>query len=167
MSKYKKTLVLDSSYIPRSVISTERAFVISYKGNAEIISEYPESFKLVNPELDIAKPSIIRIFKYVNVPFTKVALSRENIYKRDNYECIYCGADNKKNLTIDHVIPKSKGGKDSWDNLVTSCKKCNGEKSDLTLEEFGKVIPKPIRPHYLMLMKKVDYLPDEWKKYLF
>lgn len=167
MSKYKKTLVLDSSYIPRSVINTERAFVISYKGNAEVISEHPESFKLVNPELDIPKPSIIRIFKHVNVPFTKVALSRENIYKRDNYVCVYCGSDNKKNLTLDHVIPKSKGGKDSWDNLVTSCKKCNSEKSDLTLVEFGKLIPKPIRPHYLMLMKKVDYLPEEWKVYLF
>jgi hypothetical protein len=67
MSKYGKCLVLDSSYIPRSVISTERAFVISYKGNADVIHEHPESFKLINPELDIKKPSIIRVFKYVIV----------------------------------------------------------------------------------------------------
>lgn len=167
MSKYRKTLVLDSSYIPRSVISTERAFVISYKGNAEVISEYPESFKLVNPNLDIGKPSIIRVFKYVNVPFQKVPLSRENIYKRDNYECVYCGNSDKRNLTLDHVVPKAKGGKDTWNNLVTACKRCNGEKADLTLEEYGKEIPKPIRPHYIMLMKKIDYIPEEWKAYLF
>lgn len=167
MSKYKKTLVLDSSYLPRSIITTERAFVISYKGNAEIVYEHPESFKLVNPNLDILKPSVIRVYKYINVPFQKVPLSRLNIYKRDNYECVYCGNTDKRTLTLDHVIPKSKGGKDSWENLVTACKKCNLEKSDLTIEEFGKEIPKPIRPHYIMLLNKVDYLPDEWKKFFF
>jgi CRISPR/Cas system Type II protein with McrA/HNH and RuvC-like nuclease domain len=166
-NKYRKTLVLDSGYIPRSVISSERAFVISYKGNAEIVEEHPESFKLVNPNLDIPKPSIIRVYKYINVPFQKVALTRENIYKRDNYECVYCGQSDKRTLTLDHVIPKSKGGKDVWENLVTACKKCNLEKADLTLEEYGKTIPKPFRPHYLMLLKKVDYLPDGWRKYFF
>ena len=169
MSKYRKTLVLDSSYIPRSVISTERAFVISYKGNAEVISEHPESFKLVNPELDIAKPSIIRVFKYINVPYSKVALSRDNVFKRDNYECVYCGCSNKRKLTLDHLIPKAKGGKDTWENLVTACWRCNNEKADLTLEEWGRSADEiqPYRPHHLMLMKQLDYIPKEWKPFLF
>jgi 5-methylcytosine-specific restriction endonuclease McrA len=167
MSKYNKCLVLDSSYIPRSIISTERAFVISYKGNADIVKAHPESFKLINPTLDIKKPSIIRVFKYVNKQITKVPLSRENVFKRDGYCCVYCGDDHKKTLTLDHVIPQSKGGKDSWENLVTACKKCNLQKSDLTLKEFGKEIPQPRRPHYLMLMKQVTYIPKEWKDYLF
>ena len=167
MSKYQKTLVLDSSFMARSIISTERAFVISYKGNADVINEHPESFKLVNPELDIKKPSIIRVYKYVNQIIQKVPLSRENVYRRDNFECVYCGDNNRKTLTLDHVIPQSKGGKDSWDNLVTACRRCNGEKSNLTLEEYGKEIPEPKRPHYLMLMRSMTYIPKEWETFLF
>jgi len=167
MSKYSKCLVIDSSYVARSVITTERAYVISYKGNADIIATHPESFKVVNPNLDIPKPSIIRVFTYVNVDFRRVPLSRENVYRRDNYQCVYCGDDNRKTLTLDHVVPQSKGGKNSWNNLVTACKKCNNEKSDLTLEEYGKEIPQPRRPHYLMLMKQLPYIPREWRNYLF
>lgn len=166
MKKYEKTLVVDSSYIARSIISTERAFVISYKGNADIIAEYPETFGLVNPKLEIFKPSIIRVFNYVKLNFQKVPLTRDNVFKRDDYECVYCGASNKKDLTLDHVIPQSKGGPNTWDNLVTACKSCNNEKSDLTLKEYGKQIPKPQRPHYLMLLKKVHHIPEEWKPYL-
>ena len=164
--KYEKTLVIDSSYIARSIISTERAFVISYKGNADIISEYPETFGVVNPNLEINKPSIIRVFTYVNMAFQKVPLTRENIFKRDNYQCVYCDSINRKNLTLDHVVPQSKGGPNTWDNLVTACKRCNNEKAALTLEEYGKEIPKPQRPHYLMLLKKTTYIPEEWKPYL-
>lgn len=165
--KHKKTLVIDSSYMPRSIISAERAFVISYKGNAEVISEHDESFKLVNPLLDIRKPSIIKVHKYVNTKFHKVPFSRENVYKRDNYECVYCGCDNFKTLTLDHVIPQSKGGQNTFENVVTACRKCNGEKSDLSLEEWGKELPEPKRPHYLMLLKGVDHIPSSWEKFLF
>ena len=163
--KQKKTLVIDSSYMPRSIIDSCRAFVISYKGNAEVIHEHNESFGLVNPLLDIKKPSIIKVNKYVNTRFQKVLFSRENVFKRDNYECVYCGCNNHKTLTLDHVHPKSKGGQNTFENVVTACKKCNGEKADLTLEEYGKEIPQPKRPHFLMLMKGVDNIPTEWKKY--
>ena len=153
--------------MPRSIINTERAFVITYKGNASVVAEHPESFSLINPELDIKKPSIIRVYKYVNQIIQKVPLSRENVYRRDNFECVYCGDNNRKTLTLDHVIPQSKGGKDSWDNLVTACRRCNGEKSNLTLEEYGKEIPEPKRPHYLMLMRSMTYIPKEWETFLF
>lgn len=164
---YSKCLVVDTSYMPRSIITTERAFVISMKGNADVISNHPISFGLVNPKLKIFKPSIIKVRSYVNVPYHKVALTRENIYKRDNYECVYCGANERKNLTLDHVIPQSKGGPNTWENLVTACKSCNGQKADLTLEEYGKIIPEPKRPHSLMLLKKAKYIPEEWEDYLF
>ena len=166
MENYKKTLVVDSAYIARSVIATERAFVITYKGNAEVVAEYEETFGVVNSDLTIYKPSIIRVPSFIKIEFQKVPLTRQNIYKRDNYECVYCGEGDKKKLTLDHVIPQSKGGPNRWDNLVTACKKCNGEKSDLTVEEYGKPIPKPQRPHYLMLLKKVHHIPEEWKPYL-
>ena len=167
MSKYQKALVVDASFIARSVISTERAFVISYKGNAEVIAEHPETFNLINPDLTIHKPSIIRVAKYVKQNIQKVPLTRENIYRRDNYECVYCGSSNQKTLTLDHVIPQSKGGKDSWSNLVTACRPCNHEKADLTLEEYGKEIPEPKRPHYLMLMRSMTHIPKEWETFLF
>jgi 5-methylcytosine-specific restriction endonuclease McrA len=167
MEKYSKTLVLDSSDMPRSITSSQRAFVIVYKGNATVIENYDGLFKVCNPLIKIYKPSIIRVPKYVNVRHHKVPLTRENIIKRDNYECVYCGDNNARLLTIDHVIPQSKGGTNSWDNLVAACKKCNGEKADLSLTEFGKDIQMPKRPHYLMLLKALNYIPDEWKKYLF
>lgn len=165
--QYEKTLIVDSSFMARSIISAYRAFVISYKGNAEIIAEHPESFKVVNPELDIKRPSIIRVYKYVKQDFQKVPLTRENVYRRDGYECVYCGEDDSRTFTLDHVVPQSKGGKDSWDNLVTACRKCNLEKADLTLEEYGKDIPQPRRPHHLMLLKNLHYIPREWEKFLF
>lgn len=167
MSNTNKCLLVDNSYTARSIISTERAFVIFYKGNAEIVANHDETFGLVNPDLDIYKPSIIRVSTYINVD-TEVSLNRENIYKRDNFECVYCGNSNRKLLTLDHVIPQSKGGPNTWDNLVTACKPCNGEKADLSLAEYGKPIPQPKRPHYLMLMKKVEYdIPEEWKDFLY
>ena len=166
MNKYQKTLVVDSSFMARSIISTERAFVICYKGNAEVIADHPVTFGLVNPELLINKPSIIRVYKYVKQHISKVPLTRENVYRRDNFECVYCGASNLKLLTLDHVIPRSKGGPNSWDNLVTACKFCNSEKADLTLEEYGKEIVEPKRPHYFMLMKQLTHIPVEWEKFL-
>lgn len=168
MDKYAKTLVLDSSYMPRSVISTLRAFTVVYKGNASVVEEYDCNFKLYNPELIIPKPAVIRVPKYVYSAHHNVPLTRENVLKRDGYACVYCGYDdNIRNLTMDHVIPKSKGGPNSWDNLVTACKHCNSEKGDLSLEEYGKEIPVSMRPHHLMLLKSLRYIPDEWRQYIF
>lgn len=164
---YNRSLVIDSNYMARSIISSARAFVITYKGNAEVIFEHPVTFNLGDSDIEIFKPSIIRVFNYIDVPFTKVALTRENIYKRDNYTCVYCGDADKKQLTLDHVIPKSKGGPNSWNNLVTACKRCNNEKSDLSLEEYGRDIPEPKRPHHLMLMKQIQNIPEEWENFLF
>ncbi len=167
MKKYSQCLVLDTSYMPRSVISTERGFVIHFKNNAEVLHNHPVYFQTVNKSLAYPKPSIIRVFRYVRQEYTKVPLTRTNVYKRDQFTCVYCGNTNKAELTLDHVVPKSKGGKDSWNNLVTACKKCNGEKADLTLEEWGKENPQPKRPHFLMLLKNINYIPEEWKAYLF
>lgn len=165
MSKLK-TLVLDSSYMARSIITPERAFVIKYKGNADVIADHNETFGLVKTDIIINKPSIIRVYKYINHGHN-VPLNRRNIFRRDEWKCVYCGNGNKSELTLDHVMPQSKGGRDTWTNLVTACKKCNGEKRDLTLEEFDRGYPNPYRPHYLMLMRKVKEIPEEWKPYLF
>ena len=165
-NKYTKALVIDTSHTARSIITTERAFVIKYKGNAEVVAEHPVPFGLVNKELKIMKPSIIKVSSYVDIDFHKVPLTRENVFKRDDYKCVYCGMGERRFLTLDHVHPKSKGGKDTWTNLVTACLGCNQEKDNLTIEEWGKDHPHPKRPHYLMLLRKTDFIPDEWKQYL-
>ncbi len=162
-----KCLVIDHAYFPRSVISTERAFVIVYKGNAEVIHNHETYFGTVNKSIAYPKPSVIRVYKKLKMEYTKVPLTRKNIYKRDSYTCVYCGDGDKGTLTLDHVIPRAKGGKDTWDNLVTSCSKCNSEKADLDIKEWGRPHPNPKRPHYLMLMKTLDYIPEDWKIYLF
>lgn len=165
--KDSKCLVVDASYLPRSIISTERAFVIVYKGNAEVVSAHPTYFKTVHKELAYPKPSIIRVFRNIKMEYTKTPLNRQNVYRRDNHTCVYCGNKDQGKLTLDHVVPRSKGGKDTWDNLVTSCYDCNQEKADLTIEEWGREHPKPRRPHHLMLMKTIKYIPKEWEPYLF
>lgn len=168
--KDSKCLVVDVSYMPRSIITTERAFVIFYKGNAEVVAEHPTYFKTVatqRGEKGYPKPSIIRVPRRIEMDYRKTPLTRNNIYKRDNYECVYCGENKRKQLTLDHVIPRSKGGKDSWENLVTACYNCNQEKANLTITEWGREDPKPRRPHNLLLMKSVNYIPDEWRPYLF
>lgn len=164
---YGKTLVVDSTYMPRSIISSLRAFDIHYKGNCEILYNHPEEIGTVNKNIKYYKPSIIRVFKYVKVNFHKAKLSRENVFIRDGYECVYCGESNRKLLTLDHVHPQSLGGKDTWENLVTACKSCNCQKDNFTIAELGIKHPNPKRPHYLMLLKKLSYIPKEWEDYLF
>jgi len=163
---FKKTLVLDSSYIPRSIIPSSRAFVIVYKGNAEVVENHPIHFKLVDEDLKINKPSIIRVPKYIKTDHQKVPLTKLNVMRRDGYACVYCGSNMKKNLTIDHVIPQSKGGGNKWNNLVTACKSCNNKKASLDLEEFGVKIEIPRKPHYLMLLRQLNYIYEAWKPYL-
>lgn len=180
-NKFSQTLLLDSSFMPKDVVDSKRAFAIWYKyankdrsdhdfekkGNCEILHNHPAKFGLVKKEIEIFKPSVIRVKSYIPISYSKVPLTRINIFKRDNWTCIYCGDTRKNRMTVDHIIPQSKGGPNTWENMITACKKCNHEKSDLDLEEYGKEIIIPHRPHALMLLKKVKYIPYVWKKYLF
>ena len=152
--------------MPTKIIDSDRAYIVSLKGNADIIHTHPETFGLVNPELEVFRPSVIRTKKYFNGHFNSVKYSRDLVFKRDDYTCAYCGKRDRKDCTIDHVMPQSKGGKDSFENCVTSCKKCNQEKDDLTIKEWGREHPNPKRPHYLLLLNNLGTIPDEWKKYL-
>jgi 5-methylcytosine-specific restriction endonuclease McrA len=111
-------------------------------------------------------PSVIRLNRYVNAPYKGVNLTRQNIFKRDNFECQYCGK--KRELTIDHVIPRSKGGKDTWLNLVTACKKCNAKKGEQSPEGAGMpLVIKPTKPSYAIFLR--DHVSDksgEWDLFL-
>ncbi len=104
----------------------------------------------------------------MRVHYKRVMLSRKNILRRDNHKCQYCGRSDLP-LTIDHVIPKSKGGQDTWENLVAACIKCNNKKGDRTFEEANmQLIRKPFRPSHIMFLKNfVGQVDERWKPYLY
>lgn len=183
-----KILVLNGDYTPISVTTFKRAFKLAFKGKAEVLSHQKDLDVKVNLDdeyylqlLDqcptllassggFKRPTIIRLLKRVTVPYRKVPLSRQNIYRRDGNACVYCGENNVKKLTLDHVIPKSKGGPNTWMNLVTCCGKCNVEKGDTYMEEMGyTMLVKPYRPSYLQFINRISGadVREEWKKYLF
>jgi 5-methylcytosine-specific restriction endonuclease McrA len=113
-------------------------------------------------------PSIIRLSRFVRVPFKKVVLTRKNILRRDNFRCTYCGRGDLT-LTIDHLVPKARGGDDSWENLVSACTRCNNKKGDRTPHEAGmKLSIKPFKPSHIMFLKNVvGRIDEKWKPYLY
>jgi 5-methylcytosine-specific restriction endonuclease McrA len=163
-----KTLLLNSDYCAIAVCDVYDAFIMLYQDKVEVI-EWNAKVKIrsVSREWDV--PSIIRLKKYVNVNRRKVALNKRNIFIRDKYECVYCGS--KHNLTLDHIIPKSRGGKDSWDNLVTCCSNCNSKKGDKPLDKSGLKLRKRVyEPAYLrwfsLQQNEIDDNDSTWNTYL-
>jgi CRISPR/Cas system Type II protein with McrA/HNH and RuvC-like nuclease domain len=124
-------LVLNADFTPINTTTLLRGFVLVTKGKAEILKggEKP----ILTSVGEFVRPLIIRLLSYVNFRPVKSRVSRHKIYKRDNHECVYCGT--KQDLSIDHVIPRSRGGDNSWGNLVSCCKKCNSKKGNRTPEE--------------------------------
>ncbi len=113
-------------------------------------------------------PSVIRLKRYISVPYQNIILTRRNILKRDGHKCAYCGRGDLP-FTIDHIVPKSKGGEDTWENLVTACLPCNNKKGNRIPEEASmKLRIKPYKPnHILFLLNSVNHIDNAWKPYLF
>lgn len=126
-----QVLVLNYDYTPLNVTSVKRGFVLVDKGKAEIVKS--DESPIVSGFKTYVRPVIIRLLKYIKHYTRMLRANRNRIYKRDGHTCVYCGST--RNLTLDHVIPKSRGGKNEWTNLVTSCQKCNLKKADRTPEE--------------------------------
>jgi hypothetical protein len=131
-----KVLVLNSDYSPLNVTSIYRGFNLVISGKAEILKSSDKP--ILAGEKTYIKPLIIRLFYYIKYRSRTLKINRERILKRDSYECVYCGKN--ENLTIDHIIPKSRGGKNTWTNLVTCCSKCNAFKNDRTPEEANMIL---------------------------
>ena len=158
-------MVLNQDYSPLTVCSAERAFLLIYADKAERVHDDPElTLRTVSSEFKM--PSVIRLQKYIYVPFKSVLLSRQNVFKRDRQKCQYCGST--KDLTLDHVHPRSKNGKSTWNNLVTACKHCNSKKGDGLPEEAGlRLKQQPYRPSYtLFLQEHSGAVYEEWRPYL-
>jgi 5-methylcytosine-specific restriction endonuclease McrA len=159
-------LVLNQDYGAMTICSVRRAFVLVLLQKAELVHAR-EDIMLRSPSSEYPWPSIIRLKRYVRFPYRKVMLSRPNIHRRDGHRCQYCGCRDR--LTIDHIIPKSRGGRDTWDNLVSACIPCNNKKGDRTPDEAAMPLRrKPYRPSHVMFIRDyVGTLDEGWKPYLF
>jgi 5-methylcytosine-specific restriction endonuclease McrA len=133
---------------------------------AELVEAHPGR-ALRSSTARLPWPSVVRLKGYVRVPYRRVLLTRRNLLRRDGHACQYCGATDR--LTMDHVVPKSRGGPDTWENLVAACVPCNNRKGSRTPDEAGMALRRrPFRPSHVMYMR--DFLgatEDAWKPYLF
>lgn len=145
-------LVLNSSFEPLQFTNWRRAVVLLMKNKAKALSG-----------------RVIRLVNYIKLPYAKISQnkpSRSMIYKRDGHKCQYCGST--KNLTIDHILPRSRGGQDTWENLVVACLHCNTKKGDKLLEETNLVLNTiPVKPFNKMLFSLDRSDVPEWKEYCF
>ncbi|TAE75363.1 MAG: HNH endonuclease [Bacteroidetes bacterium] len=161
----KKVLILNQDYRALTICSVEKAFILVYLNKAELVAEVP-GLRINTITSYFAMPSIIRLFRYVNLPYKGVVLTRQNIFKRDGGKCQYCGTTH--DLTLDHVLPRSRGGKSSWENLATACKPCNSRKGDRTPQEAKMSLTRqPFKPTFLMFLRDYSGMLDEnWRPYL-
>ncbi|HMV27248.1 MAG TPA: HNH endonuclease [bacterium] len=160
-------LVLNQNYEPMTICHVKKAFVLVFLGKAEII-EIAEGRSIRSVSHEYPFPSIVRLMSFVYKKRKGIMLSRKNILKRDNYQCQYCGTRSDA-MTVDHILPKVRGGKDAWENLVTACITCNNKKGDRTPDEARMVLmTTPRRPHPLSFIQgHASGHYDNWKQYLF
>jgi 5-methylcytosine-specific restriction endonuclease McrA len=166
----KPVLVLNASFEPINICAARRALILILKGVAQ-----PEEFSstlLHSARLSLKLPSVIRLLEYRRIPHQTRALSRKNILMRDRYTCQYCLRTLPSGeLTLDHVLPRSRHGETTWENLVACCHPCNNRKGSRTPEEAGMKLFRPPRPFSLHtsrhLMRLLGRSDEKWRKYLF
>lgn len=161
----RNVLVLNQDYSPFTVCTVQRAFLLVFLSKAELLSDaINQSLRTVTTSYPM--PAVIRLHQYIHIPYRGVVLTRQNIFKRDEFKCQYCGSI--KDLTLDHVIPRSRGGKSTWKNLITACKFCNAKKGNFTPQEAGMYLSKlPYKPSYIIFLRDFSgMIRDEWKPYL-
>jgi 5-methylcytosine-specific restriction endonuclease McrA len=160
-----KVLVLNASYEPLNITSWRRAIVLLLKGKAE---QLEHNGKLICPDLPL--PTVIRLRHYVQVPYKDIPLTRRNVLERDRHTCQYCDYRGE-DLTLDHVVPRSRGGADTWENLVTACERCNVKKGNRTPKEASMTMrTQPRKPHSSLYFELVKHTRGEsnkeWVKYV-
>src|ERR1051325_9515936 len=166
----KPVLVLNASYEPINICGARRALVLVLKGIARTEEEHGLTLHAQGSR--IAMPSVIRLLEYRRIPHQTRALSRKNILLRDRNTCQYCATVlSASDLTLDHVVPRSRGGASTWENLVACCHDCNGRKGSRTpLEAHMKLMrePRAFSLHTSRhLMRMMGHSDDKWRKYLF
>jgi len=167
---HQPVLVLNASFEPINVCAARRAVVLVLKGVASLEERSQHQIHASRHQYPV--PSVIRLLEYRRIPLQTRALSRKNILMRDKYVCQYCHrTGSSSDLTLDHVIPRSRKGESSWENLVACCNPCNNRKGNRTPEEAGMKLLRPPKPFSLHtsrhLMRLLAHSDDQWRKYLF
>jgi 5-methylcytosine-specific restriction endonuclease McrA len=161
----QQVLVLNASYEPLNVCTVRRAHVLVFKGKAEVLEDLPRPLRSASDTF--RWPHVIRLVQYVRVPrAVKRKISRRALFARDGWRCQYCGSTGK--LTLDHVVPRSRGGDSVWENVVTSCAPCNLRKGNRLLDEAQMALTSPPRPPApaLFVTLSAPRIPDRWQPYL-
>lgn len=159
-------LVLNQNYEPLNVCNARRAFILLDRGKAEVIEHGHGA--LHSASLTFVLPSVIRMVYAIRRPRPQVRLTRREVFQRDRYMCQYCGRQGK-DMTLDHVLPRHRGGKHTWDNLVTACKTCNHRKAGRTPAEARmRLLTEPHRPHVSHYYVFYPYLNSRqgWRKFV-
>jgi len=159
-----RTLVLNAGYEPLAVVSFRRALVLVLAGKASVVAD--GGSPVVGGSVTLPRPSVILLARYVRAPHGRaVPVSRRGVLRRDNHRCAYCGAHA---TTVDHVLPRSRGGADSWENLVACCVRCNNAKGDRTPEEKGLTLR--VRPYVprgpAWVVRGADQRDPAWEAFL-
>jgi 5-methylcytosine-specific restriction endonuclease McrA len=162
-----QVLVLNASYEPLNVCTVRRAHVLVFKGKAEVLEEH--ELPLRSATDTFARPHVIRLVQYVRVPrAAQRKISRRALFARDEWSCVYCGTSGGR-LTLDHVVPRSRGGDSVWENVVTACAPCNLRKGDRLPEEASMTmrrLPRPPAPVLFIRLAAPSGLPISWRPYL-
>ncbi|WP_228823476.1 HNH endonuclease [Nocardia blacklockiae] len=163
----RRVLLLNATYEPLTALSARRAIVLLICDKADAVHDNPDGPVVHSAGASVALPSVIRLRNYVRVPYrARVPMTRAALMHRDRYRCAYCGG---KAETIDHVIPRSRGGPHTWENCVASCAPCNHRKADKLLSELGWTLHHPLvspkGPHWRLLSTTAD-LDPAWLQYL-
>lgn len=167
-------LLLNASYEPLSIIPQRRALSLLLRGRVDPATEETVTFQGTSTALNI--PTVIRLRRYINVPRRGARWSRQGVLQRDNYCCIYCGIEageqqrgkvlSRRDFTVDHIIPRSRSGKNTWGNTACACPLCNNRKGGRTPHEAGMTLrwePKLPRVDYMVASGEI---PTAWKVYL-
>ena len=165
-----RTLLLSQGFEPIKVISWQRAITLLTLGKVEVIEEYDAEIKAVS--FVIKAPAVVRLLRAFRRHAKPVKFSRVNIYARDGYRCQYCGIKcTIDKLTYDHVVPRSRGGKTSWENIVSCCYACNARKANRTPAEAKMALrTAPVRPAWIPAVQirvSTKSVPDAWRDYVY
>jgi 5-methylcytosine-specific restriction endonuclease McrA len=162
-------LVLNATYEPLNVVSVRRAVLLLLKEKAEVVEAAEAWFR--SERMDLQVPLVIRLVYFVRIPRRfSLPLSRRTVLARDHYTCQYCGAQpGRAQLTIDHILPRSRGGETTWENVATACAQCNRQKGNRTPDEARMPLGRqPRRPRYLALtLLEGSHAPEAWHKYMY
>ncbi|TAH53073.1 MAG: HNH endonuclease [Chloroflexota bacterium] len=161
-------LVLNASYEPLNIVSVKRAIVLLLKEKAELVEAARKKIRAERLHMDV--PLVIRLVTYVPIPRRlPLPLSRRTVLARDMYTCQYCGTTpGRTELTLDHVLPRSRGGATTWENVVTACGPCNRRKGNRTPDEANmNLLSIPGRPRFVaVVMLGEAHAHEVWSKYL-